>query len=754
MRNSGFDGTARGVIACTALVGMMLATHSRAQQQAPAAAGGQGEELEQIVVTAERRSERLQDVPISITNLSADDLKRAETTELGGIMQLTPGLRIDYAGTFVFPTIRGVGSNVPVSGGGANVGIYIDGFFSPNTETNDFKLLNVESIQVLKGPQGTLFGRNTTGGAILVNTTKPSADTNAIVQLDWGSFNTQIWQGYFTTGSPTLAFDLAGLYTTSDGWIHNIANGDSDAGAYRDESARMGFLFTPLDNLSFLLRYTHTDTRDPTNLTENAFVIGGVPQVYGRFAPVFFPGTNVVIATDPDQVAYGQEPVYMLQHTNVVQLTSAWDFGPGSLTSYTQYRLENGETYESLDYDSFRALNILIGVRDHTFTQELLATSKPGTPLQWTAGVYYSDTYDAWPTDGVVLYALHPQPLSFLAGSSTTVRSTAGYFDLTYQALDNLFLTGGYRYTHDEELNPYYTSAAGLYYPTCPALGTNNLCYPNLTSNRGTPRAVIRYALDPSSSVYVSFSEGFKSAIYNVGGGQLNAVQPESLKAYEIGYKYAGSRLTGDAAAFWYDYKDLQVETYNVVNGVPVSIINNAASAHPWGFDGDLKFQVVEGLVANVGANYTHANYGVYTASPYFSECLNPKACGPAFGLYNNLTLNASGYEMLRAPRFTADAGAVYTIPVAVGKLAFSGEYYHTSKFYFDSSQQFPQGQYSTLDVRAEWTNPSGLVSVALFGNNVTDTRYLTQVLGNTFGIGAAWSAPATYGISIKVKAH
>ena len=732
-----------------ALLGMLLASGSPAQQQNTSQSTSGNQELETIVVTAQRRSERAQDVPITITNLSAKDLQNAGVQDLGGIMALTPGLRMDYAGTFVFPTIRGVGSNVPVSGGGANVGIYIDGFFSPNTETNDFKLLNVESIDVLKGPQGTLFGRNTTGGAILVTTTKPSQDTNAVAAVDYGSFNTQTYQGYFTTGlTSNLAFDVAGMLTKSDGWIHNIANGDSDAGAYKDYSVRTGLLFTPVDSLSFLLRFTHTGTNDPSNLTGNAFVPNGVvpglpantPQLYGRFAPVFFPGTNVFITTDPDQVAYDHEPVVMLQHTNVTQLTSSWDFGPGTLTSYTQYRVENGETYETLDYDSFRALNILIGVRDHTFTQELLATSKSGSRLQWTAGLFYSDTYDAWPTDGQVLYALNPQPLSLLAGSSTSVRSEAGYFDLTYQAVDNLFLTAGYRYTHDQELGGYYTGGP-IYYPT-------------LTSNRGTPRAVIRYELDPQSSVYASFSRGFKSAIYNVGGGQKDPVQPEDLKAYEVGYKYAGPRLTADVSAFWYDYKDIQVETYTVVNGIPASIINNAAAARPWGFDGDLKVAVLDDLALKLGANYTHANYASYTNSPSFTECLNPAACGAAFGLYNNTSTNASGFEMLRSPRFTADVGAVYTVPVSIGKMAFSADYYHTAKFFFDSSEQFEQPAYSTLDLRAEWTNPSGLLSIAVYGNNVTDTRYLTQVLGNTFGIGAVWNEPANFGVSFKVRLH
>jgi len=754
MRTTDLESVRPTLITAAVLVALAAAAPTGAQAQASTqtqstsssasttTVAAETPRLNEIVVTAQRRSEPIQNVPITISYLSADQLTKGGVSTLGDIASVTPGLRFDYAGTFAQPTIRGVGTDLAVSGSGSNVGVYIDGFYSPNPEANDFQLLNVASVQVLKGPQGTLFGRNTTGGAILVTTSAPSTTTNFMANVDYSSFNTQKYQTYFTTGiTDKVAFDIGALYTKSDGWVHNIANGGRDAGAYQDYAVRTGLLWKPTDNLSFLLRYAHTGTNDPSNLDLTAWESNGVPQLLGRFIP------GTIITSNPNQVAYDDEPVTMLQHTNVTQLTAKYDFGLGTLTSYTQYRAEDGETFESLDYETFRFLNLNIHVMDHTFTQELLVNSKPGSRLQWTGGIFVFNNRDIWPTDGQGAFAQAPGPLlplHFLAGSATTNRSFAGYFNLTYQLAPKWFLTGGFRYTHDEQSDGYYHSAA-----------TPLFHYPTLSSNRGTPRVVVRYQINPQSSTYVSFSTGYKAAIYNVGGGQTSAVLPENLKAYEVGYKFSGPKVTADVASYFYDYKNLQVETYATVNNVPISIINNAANARVWGFDGSLNYAVDSSLRFDLGMNYSHATYTSYLAAPTNPECLSLAACGAAFGVYLNGFTNASGFEMLRAPRFTGNFGPTYTAQLPGGSsLALSANYYYTAGFYFDPANQFRQGPYGTLGVRAEWTSASGQWSAALYGDNVTDKRYETQVLANAPGIGAAWNSPGIVGVSFSYRMH
>jgi iron complex outermembrane recepter protein len=698
-------------------------------------ATGQMASLKEIVVTAERRAEPIQNVPITISYLSADQLEKADVRSLGDIASITPGLRFDYSGNFAYPTIRGVGTTLADAGSGTNVGIYVDGFYSPNPTVSNFQLLNVQSIQVLKGPQGTLFGSNTSGGAILLTTTPPSSQTNAMASATYSSFNTQRYQTYFTTAvTHDLAFDIAGMFTQSDGWIHDIAEDDRDVGAYQDYSLRTGLLFTPADNLSFLLRYEHAGTNDPVNMTDNAWEGDtGVPQVFGRFIP------GTIITTDPNQVSY-TEPVATKLHNNAFQLTSKYDFGAGTLTSYTQYRKDDDEQFLDEDFDSARLEYLDITNHEHTFTQEFLMNSHPGGPLQWTGGVWIMNERDMWPTLGSIADA----PTTFLAGSAVTVRSFAGYFNLTYQLTQNLFLTGGFRYTHDEQSEGYYRAGPGP-----------ELLFPTLSANRGTPRAVIRYVLNQYSNVYASFSTGFKATIYNVGGGQLTPVLPESLKAYEIGYKFAAPTVSADLSSYFYNYKDLQVESYAVINDIPVSIVNNAAVARIWGFDGDLKFRITQAWQATLGADYTHAIYTSYPDDPTYTECLSLAACGAAYGLYLDTVTNGSGDEMSRAPKFTGDAGLTYTTLVpGGGDLALSATYYYTAAIYFGTAADFKQAAYSTLGARAQWTSPSGHWSAALFGDNITDTRYLTQVLPGTFGIGATWAPPTSVGVNVSYRFH
>ena len=729
---------ARPALATAAVVASLIAAVPAAAQATAAsqAAPVSSSQLQEIVVTAQRRAEPIQDVPIAITYLSAKRLTRSGATSLSDIAALTPGMVNYYASAFWQPTIRGVGSLLITNGSASNVGVYIDGFYSPNIEASDIQLLNVQSIQVLEGPQGTLFGRNTTGGAILVDTSPPSTTTNLMAKVDWSSYNTQKYQTYFTTGiTHDLAFDVAGMLTQSDGWIHNITADNRDAGAYRDYAVRLGLLYTPTDNLSFLLHYYHSGSSDPTNLLFSAYEKNGVPQVYGRFIP------GSIITTSPYETAYpADQPVDFKLHTNVFQLTAKYDFGVATLTSYTQYRKEYGEQFIQEGFDSVPTLYLDITESDpRTFSQEFLVNSKPGSRLQWTAGAFIFDYRDLWPTYG----SIFGSPMSLLAGSASTNREFAGYFNLTYQLARKWFLTGGFRYTHDE------VSEAAYYAADFPAES-----YPTLTNNRGTPRAVLRYQINPQSSVYASFSTGFKAALYDLGAGTKTPVLPESLKAYEIGYKLATPRVRAHISGYFYNYSDLQVESYEVVNNVTVALYNNAAASRIWGFDGGLDFRIIPALQIHLGAAYTHAIYVDYTAAPTYPECLSA-ACGNAYGLYLNSSTNASGFDMPNAPRFTGTFSPVYTIGIPGGSsLALSATYYYTSSYYFDSADAFKEHPYSTLGLRAEWTSASGHWSGALYGNNVTDTHYLTQVLPGNFGIGAAWAEPISIGVSVSYRLH
>ena len=716
---------------------------------------GRGSE---IVVTAQRRAERQVDVPITVTTLGAEQLETANVEDLSDITKITPSLRFDYGGAFAQPTIRGIGTSVTTSGGGANVGIYIDGFYSPNPLAADSQLMNVESIQVLKGPQGTLFGRNTTGGAILIQTSEPSDEPAAEVKASYGRFNEFKAQAYATAGlADGIAFDLEGLYRRGDNFQRNvIATGPQDLG-FETWSVRAGLKVEFSDDVSLLLRYTHGDVDDPTALLSNTYV----DPVLGPSAPNFVPAS--LYTTDPNRVAF-DSPVFFRSVSNLYQATLRADLGFADFTSYMQFREEKVDLSQDLDNSGSTVFQIAIPVDNETWSQELLLTSKPGSRLQWTAGLFYFSNKDTYRTflDNFGPNRT-PNAPTRLGGSSTTTKSYAGFIDATYEITPQLFITAGGRYAHDVVDDANYVVGPGSGAPAGTVITTP---IPGISSNRFTPRVVLRYKPSEQSSIYASYAKGYKAAIIDAGGSCQNSVnyptpnnptgagficnpvQPESIDAYEIGFKYDDRRLSAEFSAFYYDYKNLQVSLYLAGR----ANIINAANSKIYGAEGSIRYEILDGFELNAGASWTHARYKSFADAPIYMRCPTVAGCGGGTSYFAAPATITDG-TMQRTPEFTGNLGARYKTPLAGGELQLSGNLYYTSGFFFGpSGNQFPGGNYEVLSARAQWTDPSARFTVALYGDNLTNSRYLTAVQYNSFGLGANWSAPTTYGIELGVK--
>ncbi len=697
-----------------------------------------------IVVTAQRRAERSLDVPITLTTVSSDQLQAAGANALSDVARIAPAVRFDNNAAFAQPSIRGIGTQTTNSGAGSNVGIYLDGFYSPNPLAADFQLLNIKSVQVLKGPQGTLFGRNTTGGAILVTTAEPSEEPHAEVKASYGSFNAKRVQGYGTIGlAQGIAFDLEGLWSKGDNYFTNIVDNDKKIGAYENWSVRAGLKMDVSDRLSILLRYTHSETDDPTSVSTNVFrgYVGGFPGS-GDFTATPYPAGTYT--TEPGRVATapGEKPQFF-SGTDIVQMTIKLDTDFADVTSYSQYRTEKSLVIENLDNTSLPNVFPLgaggvmldVGVKDKTYSQELLLTSKPGGRLQWSAGLFYFQSRDSWD----IFQGDYRSPVQF-GRSSTTTESFAAFADLTYQITPQLFITGGGRYSHDVVRDAYYTS--GGY----PALGFP----PNLKGDKFTPRVILRYKPTDESSVYASFTKGYKAGTIDVGdasptraANQRN-VRPEDINAYEVGFKYDDRKLAFDLAAYYYDYKNLQV---SVFNGPALASVLNAATSRIWGLDGQVRYKLASHFDVNVGTAYTNGRYRQFTNAPVFQPA------APGSSALVPVSTNLTDVPMQRVPEFTGNIGARYSTDVAGGKFGLSGNLYYSSSFYYGpSGTQYKQNGYEVLALRAEWTDPSDTYTLAVFGDNLTNRRYRTQVIVNGFGGGAVWNAPATWGVQVGAK--
>jgi iron complex outermembrane recepter protein len=770
MRTNALRWSASACAMMAAVAGFAPAAHAQAVDNSAS-------QVSEIIVTAQRRSEASRDVPITVTTLNESQLEVVNASQLSDITKLTPALRFDSAGTFVQPTIRGVGTAVSTSGGGPNVGIYVDGFFQSNSQVADFNLLTVQNIQVLKGPQGTLFGRNTTGGAILVTTADPSTERSAELKASYGRFDAVTLQGYATTGfGENVAMDIEGLYRRGDGFQTNIINDDDRVGSYENWSIRTGLRAQLSETVSALLRYTHSQTDDPTLQLTNAYldrngqagffnkVSPAGQAIYGRSSSagqplVYFFTPPGLYTTSPNQIASADHLVFRTQ-SDSFQGTIKADLGFADLTSYSQFRRDRSVNQGDLDATALQLFYIYIGVYNKTISQEFLLNSKPGSRLQWTAGANYFQNKDTWDIGS----SFSGSPFMPFGGSSTTTKSYAAFVDMTYELNEQLFLTFGARYSHDVVGDAYFkTNITTMSYEGPNGQPVSAIGLPpgtvvpvkDLKNDSFTPRLVLRYKPTEDSSVYASYTRGFKAGILNVGGLSQVPVKPETIDAFEVGYKFSDRALSLDLAAYYYDYKNLQVSSYQ--NGA--AKITNAATSEIYGVEGQFRYQVTADFNLNAGAAWTHARYKSFRNAPYYSYC-DPTAAAPSDmacgaigpGSLTQTTTDASGLHMQRAPSFTGNLGANYGLDLAGGRLTLSGNLYYTSSLYFDPSQQFKQKAYEVLSLRAQWRDPSERYTVAVYGDNLTDNRYQTQVLFNTLGIGSVWSAPATYGVELSAK--
>lgn len=703
--------------------------------------------FEEVTVTAQRRTERSLDVPITITALSAEQLGRGDVLKLGDIGKLTPGLRFDDLGANSQPTIRGVGTAVVVAGASNNVAIYTDGFYSPNMLMADTELLNVESIQVLKGPQGTLFGRNSTGGAILVTTSDPSSEEEFRVRASYGSYNAERYEIYGTGGGDDrLAVDLAAMYRKGDGYIENIYTGDDTVGAYENWMVRTGFKLDVSDKTSIILRHTQTRIDDPAPVMMGFYEKDGValasaPRIASE---VFF--QSVDVASEPYDVSYGFEPSYTAT-SKVTQLTIKSDLDFANFTSYTQYRSESGSHAYDFDTSTLPILHYTFTTTDEIWSQEFLLSSTNESKLQWTTGLFYFSDETLYPRNMASFYG---SPFAISEGSGVKASSVAVFGDITYAIMDNLFWTIGARYSKDKSTDAY------LYLDPPYRTARTKIPLDDLDDSNITPRTALRFEPNDHSSIYISYSEGIKSSIINVAAGSSVDTQPdlevdaEEIKAYEIGYKYSQGSLMFEVATFYYDYEGLQVASYEGSD----SLINNAAKSSIYGLEGSTRYAFSEKLEASFGFAYLDAEYDDFEASQVYEQCLNSDAfvdggCDYTYLWYLPTSTDASGLDMQRSPEVTANLGVNYRTPLFAGLLNLSGSVYHTSSFYFDSSERFKQDPYDLISARAEWTDPSETYTVAIYGDNLSDEEYYSQVLPQRFGPMVTWAAPRTFGVSV-----
>lgn len=671
--------------------------------------------LEGIVVTAQKRAENVQDVPIAITAISGGQLESRGVTSAQDLTSVAPGLLFSQGNNYAQPSIRGVGTTSTALGDESSVSIFVDGVYYPAATGGLFDLLDVSTIEVLRGPQGTLFGRNATGGAIRINTADPSLDPTGDLELTYGNYDRMEAKGRYSasTESGELGGSLSFLIGRNESFITNIATGRK----LDDDTRRLvrGKLkFSPTDRFDAVLAADYARTRSDRSL--NRTILNGNAMGVPLGSPI--PGRNEV-AVNPG--ATGIVTQYG------VSLQATMEFDAFDLVSISAFR--NNEAQNGVDADFSGAPLIAIDNREvnETYSQEFQFISPRGEQFEWVAGAF---AYQNDARGNLRLGPVPTGPYHTVRPAKQTTESLAAFFDGTYRLTDSFSISGGARYTWEKR--EFSGSENGV--PVVPGVDES--------WTRVTPRVVATYSPHSDLMFYGSYSRGFKSGTFNAAGLDPVAVDPEDLDAFEIGAKTQPlSWLMWNTSVFYYKDKNLQ---YQAPDSQGVVRLLNAASARMWGVETEFNAMPFNGLDVGLSLSYLNSEYDEFPNAIVF----NPTGTGGNVREF----IDASGRPVLRSPEFTANAYLSYERTVSQDwSVKVNANVFASSKYYWDASLRIKQPAYQLVNSSIELASMKGTY-VRLWAKNLLDEEYYSQMAASELADSATLAEPRTYGISVGFK--
>lgn len=751
--------------------------------------------IEEIVVTAQKREQKVDDVPISITALSGDSMRDRGIVSTADLVKAVPGFTVTQTNSLTpVYTLRGVGLSLYDAGVGAapSVSLYVDEVPLPSPMPVAASTLDLARVEVLKGPQGTLFGQNATGGAINYVSAKPTNHLAAGGSISFSRFGKIDGTGYLSGPlSETLAARLAVRAVSGGAWQRSVTRPGDKLGDSRELQGRLLLDWRPSEKAHFLL--TVSGARDRSDTMAGQFV-GATPSIPALALPALLAtpaapqtpraadwSTGVAQRSDDSYFHVGLRSEFEL--SDAITVTS--------LTNYQHVKID-----KMVDQDGSAALVLQINPYGYakTFDQELRAAGNAGR-LTWVVGgnyehsrisdnLFYSETHLSF--NGVFSGPpfFIPPYNQVLSTTEQKVETYAAFANAEYKLTDNLTAQAGIRYTRAKrssisctsgpESTDYLSQFINAYQLISLATGakttpfvpiTPNACIiltppPSLTptgplnlsldEDNVAWRVGLSYQGDEGTLLYANVSRGYKAgAIIPAGGLLVGSYEPtrqESLLAYEVGVKapLMDNRVQINVAGFYYDYKDKQVPT-TVADPVFIALpgLGNVPKSRVYGIEAQLIARPMDGLSLNLAATYLSTKIN----SDFFTTVIQS-------GLPTQV--NARGLELPNTPDLSATADAEYEWGISDGINTFlGGGLTHVAK----TTAAFPANgvatilpSYTLLDLRAGVTSANGKWRAQVWGRNVTNKYYL---VADTSGIDSRYrftGMPATYGITLSVS--
>jgi iron complex outermembrane receptor protein len=669
-----------------------------------------------IVVTASRTgATRLQDTPLAVTAFDSRTLDVTGIKDVRDLASLTPNLLVTQNASFSQVYIRGIGSNNVFGGSDPSSTIHLDGVYLARPASYLTNFLDVERIEVLRGPQGTLYGRNSVGGTINVISRRPGNNFEGRLQATYGNYDFARLEGYLSGPivADTLAASVSIIASRRDGYLENVAPNTGDADSERTIGGRAQLRITPTPQLEIILRgdYVHSDdslagyikllqtTTDP--------LANSVLGDYRRIA------VNIQPQSDRRQWGAAAEINYEISSGLTLR----------SLTAYRNNRLTqvgdtDGTALNVRRTDQFEGQN--------QFSQELNLVGRSGG-LTYIAGLYYFSE-DIAVDSTVTTFA------TVRANFSPTIetRAVAAFAQASYALTDQLSLTAGIRYTRERKSFDQFalqtSTITGLPLATFPRTYSSDDVY-----RAWTPKFGIEFRPTEGVLLYASATNGFKSGGFNFAS--LNVAQgfaPERLWSYELGAKVdlLDRRLRINATYFHYDYTDLQVQSFLSPGVIDIT---NASDAKVDGVEIEVQGRPTNWLQVGGNLAYLDAVYANYTSAL----------------LPGNITFDASGNRLNLAPRWSYTIYSQIDAPLAGGSLFVRGEYSHRTRQFFTAANRGLDTQpgYGLFNASIGYTFPGERFQLIAFGRNLGDKEYVTSTASFASGIVGRVGEPRTYGI-------
>ena len=731
-------------VALTSLISAPLAAQpAPANQAAPEDSGG----IADIVVTAERRASSVQRTPIAISAVDGQTMRSSSITDIERLSQNIPNLNFNRIGSDAKISIRGIGYNSISPGGEPRVALYSDGFYQSRNQAALLGFFDVDRVEVLRGPQGTLYGRNAIAGTINILSRDPGSSLNGYFTGTAGNYGLVGTEG--AIGGPlssTVQARLSFRTVDRNGYGRNISTGD-DVNDERSRSVRGKIKFDPSGDLAIKL------TGDYTTVRQNS---GGY-RYAGRgnlSIPTLVEQLGAAVPTDPqDAAGFGPR-----QRIETYGISGQADLSLSDRTTVSflaGYRHFTASQYTNIDGSAANLTRLYIDETSDAFSAELRLSQKIGEFADVILGGYYfhekNSATNQVPFKGIILGAPDPDQYIEFYGSlgrvNTNAKAIFGQANIRFT--DRLELDVGARYSDEKKtifeqhqvdvvdpfilndpLRPGFNPALGLFGN---GQGTQTASWDSFD-----PKVTLSYKATKSVMVYATYSRGFKSGGYNVGGLQP-AFRPEKLTNYEAGIKadLFDRRLRVNASVFNYDYQDLQE---SIIVGTSI-VTKNATSARIRGLEAEVTARPVDDLLLLLNAAHLDGKFKTFS---------DTNSAFPTLGLQN-----LTGRQLPDAPKYQFGGEIGYTIRTNFGAITPRVNVAWFDRVYFDhfNTVEMSQPSRTMINLFLGWSSSDGGWTATAYVKNVTDDTYIAGANTNLdalrFSRSAVYGEPRTFGVNV-----